>query len=221
MYISFVSKIKCCVFLSQVRLDKNTNGYDNEAYRPHTDDEPPPASDDERLRASTENGHCVGHNGGHNTVPVNGTVVVDVDDANMDVGVKDSHKPLDTRLHHYVPVEDIDKKILNGSDVGARVSVDVSDADRKILNGSGRVKKSAGNNRESIALDDFRPPSYDGDDAKSEKAELEAELSNHNNGVSAYGESHFIGEKLNGKSAKSGGDESGKLPVNNHRKCLR
>lgn len=213
----------------QVRLDKDTlaNGYDNEAYHPHTEDEPPPASDDERLRA--ENGSMPKSNGHAtaNAAPLNGTVVIDVDDANLDVSsnlnmdVKDSHrsnKPLDTRLHHYVPVDDVvDRKILNGSE---RRDVDVSDGERKILNGSGRARKS-GSNRESIALEDMRPPSYDGDDAKSEKAELEAELSNHNNGVSAYGESHFIGEKLNGKSAKSGGDESGKLPVNNHRKCLR
>ncbi|KAG8195700.1 hypothetical protein JTE90_002963 [Oedothorax gibbosus] len=224
----FMDKIRrnaCCQGFLWVRLDKGTvaNGYDNEGYHPYTEDEPP-ASHDDRLRA-TENGHCGDATPLSNgrTAPLNGDVVVDVDenlDINMDVksDVKDSHKPLDTRLHLYVPVEDIDRKIMNGS------SNDLSIPDDAVVDVSGRVRvrKSTSNsprlNRESIAMEEMRPKS----DAKSEKEELEAELSKNKNGVWTSGdvlESHFIGEKMNGKSSNS--DESGKLSVNNHRKCLR
>ncbi|KFM71548.1 hypothetical protein X975_26789, partial [Stegodyphus mimosarum] len=171
---------------------------------------------------------------------VNGTAVIVLDEEENDVKKSNMEelehrlktdsmqKPLDTRLHHYVPVDDIDRKVLNGSD-GTHITIP-EDAVISFTTGRVRVKKSAFNSpqslgdRESIPLETM-PPSYTEEKTGlGEKAELEAELANHKNGV--WSEGHNYGsaegpfsnsEKLNGTSKTS--DEVS-LPVNNHRKCL-
>ncbi|XP_035220333.1 uncharacterized protein LOC118193362 isoform X2 [Stegodyphus dumicola] len=172
---------------------------------------------------------------------VNGTAVIVLDEEENDVKKSNMEerehrlktdsiqKPLDTRLHHYVPVDDIDRKVVNGSD-GTHITIP-EDAVISFTTGRVRVKKSASNSpqsvgdRESIPLATM-PPSYTEEKTGlGEKAELEAELANHKNGV--WSEGHNYGsaegpfsnsEKLNGTSKSS--DEVS-LPVNNHRKCLR
>lgn len=237
----------------QVRTEKEgkLNGYDNEGFhcQGRAEDEEESASDDDRLRVVvTENGHrpeddshlsngyVHEENNGHSTTTVNGSAVIVIEESKSDSNMKDSkgdssQKPLDTRLHHFVPVDDVDRKILNGSD-GSHVNIP-EDAVINFTTGRVKVKKSASNNppvsgeRESIPLETILP-SYEagGKTGHGEKAELEAELTNHKNGLWSEGhntysnaESHFgNSEKLNGTS-KSRDEVS--LPVNNHRKCLR
>ncbi|GFY77649.1 transmembrane protease serine 6 [Trichonephila inaurata madagascariensis] len=218
----------------EVRSEKDTlaNGYDNEGFHPHKEDEEEdPSNDDERLRGGAPepvpNGHAHEDTNGH----VNGSAVIvlhEEDDEEETTTMDDhtsSQKPLDTRLHHYIPVEDIDRKILNGSDVSIP-----EDAVISFTTGRVKVKKGGSSSPQSPRGDiplETLPPSYgDPDDTRSEKAGLEAEL--HKNGVwsSAEGytygnaESQFVvSEKINGTNKSSGDDVS--LPVNNHRKCLR
>ncbi|GIY24841.1 uncharacterized protein CEXT_182911 [Caerostris extrusa] len=99
-------------------------------------------------------------------------------------------KPLDTRLHHYIPVEDIDRKILNGSEVSIP-------EDAVISFSTGRVKCKKGGSsspqspRGDIPLETL-PPSYgDQDETRSEKAGLEAEL--NKNGVWSSAEGYTYG----------------------------
>ena len=235
----------------QVRHEKESklNGYDNEGYhcQERSEDEEESASDDDRLRVVvTENGHrpeddahmsngyLHDETSGHSTT-VNGSAVIVIEenksDSNMNDSKEDSsQKPLDTRLHHYVPVDDIDRKILNGSD-GTHVTIP-EDAVINFTTGRVKVKKGSSNNsqsneRESIPLETMLP-SYEAEDkiGLGEKAELEAELTNHKNGLWSEGHNTYSNaespfgnsEKLNGTS-KSGDEIS--LPVNNHRKCLR
>lgn len=181
------------------------------------------------------NGYVHEESNGHST-SANGVAVIVLEEgkgkSNMeDNKVESSPKPLDTRLHHYVPVDDIDKKILNGSD-GTHVTIP-EDAVISFTTGRVKVKKGASNNpqttndRESIPLETMLP-SYEAEDkiGLGEKADLEAELTNHKNGLWSEGPNAYANpegpfsnsEKLNGTSKSS--DEVS-LPVNNHRKCLR
>ncbi|KAF8767115.1 Low-density lipoprotein receptor-like protein [Argiope bruennichi] len=219
-----------------VRSEKDTlaNGYDNEGYHPPKEDgEDEPANDDERLRVGAPdpvpNGHAHEETNGH----VNGTAVIvlqeedeeEEDTSNMDDHSSSQQKPLDTRLHHYIPVEDIDRKILNGSDVSIP-----EDAVISFSTGRVKVKKGGSSSPQSPRGDiplETLPPSYgDQDDTRSEKAGLEAELNKNGVWSSAEGynygsaESQFVvSEKLNGTNNKSSGEDVN-LPVSNHRKCL-
>ncbi|CAL1278233.1 unnamed protein product [Larinioides sclopetarius] len=220
----------------KVRSEKDTlaNGYDNEGYHPPKEDgEEEPANDDERLRVGAPepvpNGHAHEDTNGH----VNGTAVIvlqEEDEEEGDTSTMDGHnssqqKPLDTRLHHYIPVEDIDRKILNGSDVSIP-----EDAVISFSTGRVKVKKGGSSSPQSPRGDiplETLPPSYgDQDETRSEKAGLEAELNKNGVWSSAEGynygnaESQFVvSEKLNGTNNKSSGEDVN-LPVSNHRKCL-
>ncbi|XP_042895549.1 mucin-3A isoform X3 [Parasteatoda tepidariorum] len=226
------------------------NGYDNNGYHPcdRKGEEEESSKDEDRLRiVVTENGrrtdgdvplangHAHERSNSYSTSTVNGTAVVVLGEEEDDEDVADhnnidsTQKPLDTRLRHYVPADDMDRKILNGSD-----STHVSIPDDAVISfttgGRVRVKNrtssSPQSTRESIPLETI-PTSYEVDDKKTlgldKKAEVEAELSNSKNGV--WAETHvnsgaegvFNSEKLNGTSKSS--DEVS-LPVNSHRKCL-
>ncbi|GIY51584.1 low-density lipoprotein receptor-related protein 8 [Caerostris darwini] len=220
------------ILFPQVRSEKDTlaNGYDNDGYHPHKEEgEEEPSNDDDHLRGGAPgpvpNGHAHEETNGH----VNGTAVIVLQEEDEEEDAMDDHtsqqKPLDTRLHHYIPVEDIDRKILNGSEVSIP-------EDAVISFSTGRVKCKKGGSsspqspRGDIPLETL-PPSYgDQDETRSEKAGLEAELNKNGVWSSAEGytygnaESQFVvNEKLNGTN-KSSNDEVS-LPVSNHRKCLR
>ncbi|GBN94261.1 hypothetical protein AVEN_79028-1, partial [Araneus ventricosus] len=236
-FISAINHVWRCAFPEeQVRSEKDTlaNGYDNEGYHPPKEDgEEEPANDDERLRVGAPdpvpNGHAHEDTNGH----VNGTAVIvlqEEDEEEGDASTMDDHKssqqkPLDTRLHHYIPVEDIDRKILNGSDVSIP-----EDAVISFSTGRVKVKKGGSSSPQSPRGDiplETLPPSYgDQDETRSEKAGLEAELNKNGVWSSAEGynygsaESQFVvSEKLNGTNNKSSGEDVS-LPVSNHRKCL-